>query len=86
MDIQKLNIKGSQVNKIYFSDIEDYLIDCGFDSDELFDIMADSNECIYISNGFLSAVKRNDFEGGEWHHYFIKDNDFEAKRLQFKKR
>ena len=83
MKTAKLNIKGSQINKIYFSDIEYDLEEKGFDIDTLFDLMADDNECIYVSNGFLTGLKSEN-EPGEWHHYFIKENDFEAKRLTFK--
>lgn len=84
MTKETFNYRGSEFQKVYFSDIEDDLIDFGFNSDELFELMADENECVYVSNGFLRGLK-NQPEIGEWHHYFKRNDegDFDAFKLNF---
>jgi hypothetical protein len=85
MNIQTLNIRGTQMNKVAFSDIEDLLTDKGIDANEAFSLMADEREFVYVSNGFLRGLNAENLEFGEWHHYFKKsdDNTFEAEKLKF---
>jgi len=82
----KLSYRGSEINKILFSEIEDYLEEKGFNVSELFDMMADEREYVYVSNGFLRGLMAEENEVGEWHHFFKKDSDGDlvAERLRFK--
>ena len=75
MRTQKYNIRGTEVNKIQFSEIEGYLEEKGFNADEWFSMMADENEMIYVSNGFVKGLKSDENEAGEWHHYFKIESD-----------
>lgn len=86
MKAVKYNIRGSEINKIPFSDIEYYLEEKGFSVSELFDKMADDREYVYVSNGFLRGLMAEENEVGEWHHFFKKDSDghFVAEKLKFK--
>ena len=79
------NHRGSQINRLQFSEIEDYLNEKGINVDNAFNEMADEHEYIYVSNGFINALDREN-DPSEWHHYFIKDgsNHFIAKKLRFK--
>ena len=85
MKAQVLNIRGSQINKLQFSEIEPYLEDKGMDVMSVFNTLADENEFIYVSNGFLRGLRDDNNDSGEWHHYFTKDADgnFLASKLQF---
>lgn len=85
MKIQKLNIRGTEMNKIHFPEIEPYLEEKGMDVMTAFDLLADENEFIYVSNGFVSGLKTNENDVGEWHHFFKKgsDNCFEAGKMKF---
>lgn len=78
-------IGGSRINKMQFSEMEDYLIEKGLNVDAIFGMIADENEFVYVSNGFISGLV-NENEDGEWHHFFKKDIDghFIAGKLQFK--
>ncbi len=80
----KFNHRGTTINKIQFSEIESILEDKGFNVDNCFNAMADENEFIYVSNGFVSGLN-NDNNDEEWHHFFKKDNDggFEAFKMSF---
>ena len=80
----QFNHRGTTINKIQFSEIESILEDKGFNVDSCFNAMADENEFIYVSNGFVSGLN-NDNNDEEWHHFFKKDNDgsFEAFRMSF---
>lgn len=83
MNIQKIFAKGSEINKIAFRDIEDYLEGKAINVNAAFNLLADEKEQIYVSNGFLSGLK-NENTPGEWHHYFKKDgNFFVAYKLKF---
>lgn len=76
--------RGTEVNKIAFSDIEDDLEEKGFNVDECFSLMADEKEFVYVSNGFLRGLRSDVNDAGEWHHYFKReDGDFSAFKLQF---
>lgn len=76
--------RGSTINKLQFSEIEFYLEEKGINVNEAFAMMADENEFVYVSNGFLMGLKEETNNEGEWHHYFKKDGDsFEAGKLKF---
>jgi hypothetical protein len=83
--IQKYNIRGTEMNKLQFSEIEDYLEEKGLNVNEVFNQIADEKEFIYVSNGFISGLK-NENEDKEWHHFFKKEEDgnFTAGKLKFK--
>lgn len=83
---QELHIRGKRIYRIPFSEIEDYLVEKGLNSTEIFNLMADENEYVYVSNGFYRGLLNNENDEGEWHHYFRKDEDgdFVAGKLQFK--
>ena len=84
MTTQMLNVKGSRIFKLQFSEIESYLEEKGMNVDRCFEMMADEKEMVYVSNGFISALKSEITELGEWHHYFKKDgNDFESFQMKF---
>lgn len=84
MKIQKFNIRGTEINKVSFYDIESFLEEKGIDTNNAFDILSDENEMIYVSNGFISGLK-NENTVGEWHHFFKKDTDgnFSAGKFKF---
>lgn len=75
MKISTYNIRGTQMNKIQFSEIESYLEDKGIDANNAFNILADEFEYVYISNGFVSGLKSSANSEGEWHHFFKKELD-----------
>lgn len=85
MKIQKLNIRGTEMNKIRFAEIESYLEERGLDVNSAFAQMADENEFVYVSNGFINGLVRDEKQDGEWHHFFKKDTEghFIAGKLQF---
>lgn len=84
MKTLKIQHRGTEINKIQFSEIESYLIDLGLNADVVFAQIADENEFVYVSNGFVSGLKKEAVEAGEWHHFFVKDgNSFEARKMQF---
>lgn len=84
MEKETYFIKGTEMNKLQFSEIEDYLIEKGMNVNEVFSLIADDKEYVYVSNGFIRGLK-NENEAGEWHHYFKKESDghFVAGKLQF---
>ena len=75
MKIQKYNIRGTEINKIQFSEIEAYLEEKGMNVDAVFNLIADDHEYVYVSNGFVRGLKVEENELGEWHHYFKKESD-----------
>ena len=85
MKIEKYNIRGTEMNKIQFSEIEYYLEEKGFNVNEAFDLLADEREYVYVSNGFLTGLS-NENTQGEWHHFFKKEEDgnFVAGKMMFK--
>jgi hypothetical protein len=85
MKTQKLNIRGTEINKISFSEIELSLEEKGLNVDHIFVLLADQSEFVYVSNGFLRGLNSTENEVGEWHHYFTKDIDghFIAGKLNF---
>ena len=85
MDIYKFNHRGTEINKIQFSEIEHELEQKGFDVDFVFDLIADRNEYVFVSNGFIRGLLSEKNEKGEWHHFFKKcdDGDFTAEKLSF---
>ena len=85
MTTQKLNIRGTEINKLPFSDIEIPLEEKGLNVNLIFSQIADQNEFVYLSNGFLRGLNSTENEIGEWHHYFTKDTDghFIAGKLNF---
>ena len=82
---QILDIRGTRMNKIQFSEIEGILEEKGLNVNEALDLLADEREFVYVSNGFLNGLKKEENELGEWHHYFKKANDgsFEARKYNF---
>lgn len=86
MKIFKFKARATEINKLQFSEIEDYLEEKGLNVNEIFEMIADETEHIYVSNGFISALIADENETGEWHHYFKKDVDgyFIAGKLKFK--
>lgn len=83
MKMQKLFISGSEINKLQFSEIDSYIEDLGLNVNEVFEMIADENEMIYVSNGFLRGLAQP-VTDGEWHHFFKKvDGYFIAGKLQF---
>ena len=86
MNITKLHIRGSEINKLQFSEIESYIEEKGLNVNAIFQMIADESEMVYVSNGFLRGLMRDENEVGEWHHFFKKDIDghFIAGKLQFK--
>lgn len=87
MKTQKFFVRGSEFNKLQFSEIESYLEAKGINVNAIFSQIADDNEFIYISNGFVNSLLKNENSQEEWHHYFTKNSDgtFEAGKLIFKK-
>lgn len=85
MKIQKYNIRGTEMNKMQFSEIEEILIEKHFNVQEVFEKIADQNEFIYVSNGFVKGLTSEINEIGEWHHFFKKETDgtFTAGKLSF---
>lgn len=85
MKTLKFNIRGTEINKLQFSEIESYLEEKGFDVNYVYEKIADENEFIYVSNGFLQGLKAEKNEIGEWHHFFKKESDghFVAGKLNF---
>lgn len=85
MKVQKYNVRGTEMNKIQFSEIEFDLENKGLNVNEVFEMIADESEFIYVSNGFLSGLRKDVNDNGEWHHYFKKESDgsFVAGKLQF---
>lgn len=84
MNTQKIFYKSTAINKIQFSEIESYLEDKGLDVMKVFFAIADENEFVYVSDGFVKGLKTKENGEGEWHHYFTKDGkDFNANKLFF---
>ncbi len=82
---QTLDIRGTRMNKIQFSEIESFLEEKGLNVNESFDLLADEKEFVYVSNGFVEGLNKSENEPGEWHHFFKKDIDgsFEAGKFKF---
>ena len=80
----QFNHRGTTINKLQFSEVEEIFKEKGFNVNNCFDRMADENEFIFVSNGFLSGLK-NENNDTEWHHFFKKDEDgnFEAFKMSF---
>jgi len=85
MEMQKINYRGTEINKIQFSEIESYLEEKSMNVDAVFNMIADENEYAYVSNGFIRGLKAEENEPGEWHHYFQKESDghFVAGKMMF---
>ena len=84
MKTQKIFYKSTEINKIAFSEIESYLEEKGHDVMKAFMLLADENEFVYVSNGFVRGLTRTENEAGEYHHYFIKDGkDYTANKYLF---
>ncbi len=84
MNKQTIYSRGTEINKIPFFEIEGYIEKKGINVNEAFMLMADDQENVYVSNGFVSGLLRDENEPGEWHHYFKKEgNYFEAYKLKF---
>ena len=84
MNATKLHIQGTEINKIQFSEIEQYLEEKGLNVDSIFAMIADEKEFIYVSNGFVAGLKKEENENGEWHHYFVNEGGyFSAGKMMF---
>lgn len=85
MTTAKYNVRGTEINKIQFSEIESYLEDKELNVDAIFNQIADENEFVYVSNGFVKGLMNEENEVGEWHHFFKKEIDgtFTAGKLNF---
>ena len=85
MKATQFNYRGTTINKIQFSEIEEYLEEKGFNVNNCFNMLADENEFIYASNGFVRGLTSEENEDVEWHHFFKKDEDgnFEAFKMSF---
>jgi len=85
MNYQTLNIRGTQMNKMQFSEIESYLEEKNLNVMSFFNQLADEKEFIYVSNGFIRGLESEENEVGEWHHFFKKqlDGSFEAGKISF---
>lgn len=85
MKIQKYNIRGTEMNKIQFSEIESYLEDKRIDVDSAFATLADDKEYVFVSNGFVRGLRAEINDPGEWHHFFKKgaDGGFYAGKFYF---
>lgn len=85
MKIQKLQIRGTEINKMQFSEIEGFLEEKGLNVNNVFNQIADEKEFIYVSNGFVRGLTSETNEVGEWHHFFKKEtnNFFTAGKLHF---
>lgn len=81
----KFSSRGTEINKVFFSDMEDALEEKGFNISEVFGMLADENEVVYVSNGFVAGLERSENEDGEWHHFFVKqpDGSFTAEKFKF---
>jgi hypothetical protein len=83
MKIEKYNIRGTEMNRIQFSEIEIYLEEKGHNINVAFEMLADEKEFVYVSNGFVNGLL-NENTPGEWHHYFQKEgNNFNAGKYNF---
>ena len=85
MKTEKYNIRGTEINKIQFSEIEDLLSDKGINVNKAFELMADDREFVYVSNGFVRGLNSEINDNGEWHHFFKKESDgsFISGKFQF---
>ena len=85
MEVTKIYHRGTEINKIQFSEIEYLLEEKNIDVMDAFEQMADSKEFVYISNGFLTGLNADEADFNEWHHFFKKDADgnFEADKFYF---
>lgn len=84
------NHRGTTINKIDLFDFQYELESLGFNIYELCaQIGQDGEEIAYVSNGFLAGLREfEDNNDGEWHHYFVKDEEgcFTAGKLKFNNR
>ena len=86
MKIEKYNIRGTEINKIAFSEIEFDLQSKGLNIDKIFNLIADQDsEMVYVSNGFVNGLNADVNDSGEWHHFFKKESDgsFTAGKMNF---
>lgn len=84
MKIQKFNHRGTEMNKIQFSEVESYFEDKGICVNAAYNTLADENEYIYVSNGFVRGLKNQNTQG-EWHHFFKKEDgvNFTVGKFKF---
>lgn len=86
MNIQKIHNRGTEINKINFYDLEEFLEEKGIYDKAFENLLNEKNDFVYISNGFLYSLRSTeDVQPNEWHHYFKKDESgfFEAFKLMF---
>ena len=58
MKIQKYNIRGAEMNKMQFSEIEDYLEEKGLNVNEIFEMIADEKNLSMLVTGLLAGLGR----------------------------
>jgi hypothetical protein len=85
MKTEKINYRGTEINKIDFYELEDFLEEKGLYKKVFNNCLNEENGCVYISNGFLLGLKTEENTPNEWHHYFVKqlDGSFECEKLNF---
>jgi hypothetical protein len=85
MKVQKIENRGTEINKVDAFDLKDLLIDMNLNGKRILsEINPNDEDFVYISNGFLNAVKNQECSINEWHHFFIKNgNYFECEKVNF---
>ncbi|CAB4153424.1 hypothetical protein UFOVP622_36 [uncultured Caudovirales phage] len=85
MKTEKINYKGTEINKVNFYELEELLEEKGIYKKVFNNCLNEENDCVYISNGFLLGLTTEENTPNEWHHYFIKqlDGSFECEKLNF---
>lgn len=78
---QTINYRGTSINKVHISDVQDELENKGLNINELF---GEEDDYCYVSCGFMRGLCASENTPGEWHHYFKKDGaDFSAFKMNF---
>ena len=86
MKTEKINYRGTEINKVDAYDVQDLLIDMDLNGKNILSqINPNEDDNVYVSNGFLYALKNQESTINEWHHYFIKklDGSFECEKVNF---
>lgn len=88
--IKTFNHRGTTINKIDLFEYQDSLDILRLEAMGIWSEISDGeNDHVYVSNGFLRLLNNpEDMTDGEWHHYFIKDEDssFTAEKFSFNDR
>ncbi|MFD0701774.1 hypothetical protein [Myroides pelagicus] len=82
--MKTFNYRGTEINEVNINNFENEFEDLGINVDEAWRIMGDgASDMIYISTGFLNALKTGSNQDGEWHHYFLKKESYIARKFKF---